>query len=115
MVRRKGDLLDEIIADRTRRNPDFPKLVEAALRRRRLLRDLAATRKRLGITQETVAARMETSQSAVARMERGELNPKLSTIEGYATAIGRRLEWRIVPNGTAARHRPEAPKKSSKR
>lgn len=99
---KKRDFLDEIIADRTRRNPDFPKLMVAALERRRLLRELAATRKRLGITQETVAARMETSQSAVARMERGDMNPKLSTIEGYATAIGRRLAWRIVPNGTVA-------------
>lgn len=112
---RRGDLLDEIIADRTRRNPDFPKLVEAALRRRRLLRDLAATRKRLGITQETVAARMETSQSAVARMERGEMNPKLSTIEGYATAIGRRVDWRIVPNGAEpARQGRGVQKKRSK-
>jgi DNA-binding XRE family transcriptional regulator len=104
-VSRKHDFLDEIIADRTRRNPDFPRLMEAALERRRLLRELAATRNRLGITQETVAARMETSQSAVARMERGDMNPKLSTIEGYASAIGRRVQWRIVPNGTVARPR----------
>ena len=31
----KEDFLDELIAERTRNNPKFPKLVEAALQRRR--------------------------------------------------------------------------------
>ena len=32
------DFLDEIIAERTKRNPDFPRLVEEALLRRRAAR-----------------------------------------------------------------------------
>ena len=38
---------------------------------------------------------MQTSQSAIARLERGELDPKLSTIERYAAAVGKKLEWRL--------------------
>lgn len=91
----KKDFLDEIIEDGTKKNPRFPEMVEAAYRRRVLLRELAARRERAGITQKDVAVAMKTSQSAVARMERGEIDAKLSTVDRYAAAIGQRLEWRV--------------------
>ena len=90
------DFLEELIAERTRANPDFPSMVEAALRERQLLRELAARRTELGLSQTIVAARMGTSQSAIARLEQGEADPKLSTIERYAAALGKRIEWRLV-------------------
>lgn len=49
-----------------------------AQERRRLLRELATKREKAGITQKDVAAAMKTSQSAVARMERGGIDAKLS-------------------------------------
>ena len=70
----RPDFLDEIVDERTERNPEFPDLDEAALRRRQLLRELAATREKLGLSQTLVAARMGTSQSAVARLEAGEID-----------------------------------------
>lgn len=91
----KKDFLDEIIEESTKRNPKFPEMLEAAQERRRLLRELAAKREKAGITQKDVAAAMKTSQSAVARMERGEIDAKLSTVDRYAAAIGQRLEWRV--------------------
>lgn len=91
----KKDFLDELIDEGTKRDPKFREMVDAAYERRRLLRELAAKRERAGITQKDVAARMHTSQSAVARIERGEIDAKLSTVERYATAIGHRLEWRV--------------------
>jgi ribosome-binding protein aMBF1 (putative translation factor) len=91
----KKDFLDEIIEEGTKKNPRFPEMVEAAYRRRVLLRELAAKREKAGITQKDVAAAMKTSQSAVARMERGEIDAKLSTVDRYAAAIGQRLEWRV--------------------
>jgi len=94
------DFLDEIIAERAQRNPDFPDLVEAALRRRELLRELAARREQLGLSQTTVAARMGTSQSAVARLEAGETDTKLSTVERFAAALGQKVEWRLAPENT---------------
>jgi hypothetical protein len=42
------DFLDEIIEKRTKKNPDFPEMVEAALKRRRLARSLAHPRRELG-------------------------------------------------------------------
>jgi ribosome-binding protein aMBF1 (putative translation factor) len=91
----KKDFLDELIDEGVKRDSKFREMVDAAYERRRLLRELAAKRERAGITQKDVAARMKTSQSAIARIERGEIDAKLSTVERYAAAIGHRLEWRV--------------------
>lgn len=82
------DDLDASIAKRAARNPDYPKMVEAALKERRLLRELAARRVELGLSQKIVAKLMGTTQPALARLERGEIDPKLSTLERYAEALG---------------------------
>lgn len=92
---RSRDFLDEIIEERTRKNPRFPERVESALDRRKLLRQLAAARERAGISQTLIAARMGTSQSAVARIETGEADVKLSTVDRYASAVGKRLSWTL--------------------
>jgi predicted transcriptional regulator len=45
-----------------------------------------------GMSQTEVAARMGTSQSVVARLESGEIDARLSTLQRYAAAVGRELE-----------------------
>jgi transcriptional regulator with XRE-family HTH domain len=74
--------------------PIFPGFRELAARRR-LAAELAARRRALGLSQTVVAARMGTSQSAVARLEAGDADVRLATLERYAAALGRRLEWRL--------------------
>ena len=103
------DDLDRYIAERARVNPDFPALVEAAMRERQLLRALAAKRAERGLSQREVAARMGTSQAAVARLERGEGDPKLSTLARFALALGQQLEWRLVEDGATALTPPPTP------
>ena len=112
MARRK-DFLDEIIEERTKVNPRFPELVEAALERRKLLRELAANREAAGISQTVVAARMGTSQSAVARIESGEADVRMSTVERYASAVGSKITWSVA-RPRAARPRHAAAKKVSR-
>jgi ribosome-binding protein aMBF1 (putative translation factor) len=89
------DFLDEVIAERGEHEPAFPQLVDAALHRRELLRALADRREQLGLSQTTVAARMGTSQSSIARLETGEADARLSTIERFAAALGQTVEWRL--------------------
>lgn len=88
------DFLDEVVSERTKKNPDFPEMVDAALKARRLLESLGKQRQRLGISQTLVAARMGTSQSALARLESGDVDPRLSTVERYANALGQELTHR---------------------
>jgi transcriptional regulator with XRE-family HTH domain len=79
-----------------RHDPVFPGFKEMAARRKALSEDLVAGRIELGLSQTEVAARMGTSQSAVARLESGSADIRLSTLERYAAALGRGLSWRIV-------------------
>jgi transcriptional regulator with XRE-family HTH domain len=99
---RKTDFLDEVISEREAKTPGFALMVEAALERRRLLRQLAEDRVELGLSQTAVAAEMGTSQSAVARIESGNADVKMSTVERYAATLGRKVEWRIASKPTAA-------------
>ena len=94
------DFLDEVVKKRSRENPDFPQMVEAATRARRLLQDLAERRKKLGLSQTVVAARMGTSQSALARIEAGESDPRITTVERYALAVGQELAHRKASAAT---------------
>ena len=89
------DFLSEVIDESTAANPAFPQLVAAAERRRALLRDLVDCRKARGLSQTIVAARMRTSQSAVARLEAQD-DAKESMIDRYAAAIGVVVERRVI-------------------
>ena len=51
-------------------------------------------RQAAGISQAALAARLETTQSAVARWERGDVSPRLDTVQRIAQACG--LEVHIV-------------------
>src|SRR5215470_499650 len=79
--------------------PLLPGFREMALRRmaaerRRLVEELAELRKAARLSQTEVAARMGTSQSAVARLESGDADVRASTLERYAAAIGSQITWR---------------------
>jgi predicted transcriptional regulator len=94
------DDLDEFIARRTAMNPEFPKMMKAAIETRRLVRQLVAERERQGLSQDKVAAALGTKQPNVARLERGAVDPKHTTLVRYATLLGKRITLQpIRPNG----------------
>lgn len=105
----EADLLDDIVAHGTAQDPGFRQLVDAAVARRELLRRLARRRIRLGLSQAQIADQMGTSQPAVARLESGEVDARVSTIERFAVAVGTRLEYRlIIPSRRPAAGRTRA-------
>ncbi len=87
--------MEEIIAEATTLDPQFPMLLAAAEERRALLKQLVAKRLEKGLSQTAVAAQMKTSQSAVARLE-GQDDAKESLIDRYAAAIGVQVKRTIV-------------------
>lgn len=91
------DFLDEILAESARTNPEFPRMVEAADRRRRLLARLVRIRERRNLKQRDVAERMGTSQAEVSRIESGEVDLRSSTLERYALAVGQDIRYRLSP------------------
>jgi transcriptional regulator with XRE-family HTH domain len=67
------------------------RIAQAEARRDSLLHAMARFRTERGLSQQRVAGLMATSQPAVARLEAGLLDPRLSTLERYAAAIGYEL------------------------
>jgi predicted transcriptional regulator len=61
--------------------------------------ELTGARRAAGLSQTEVAARMGTSQSVVARLETGDIDARLSTLQRYAAAVGRELELGVRPEG----------------
>lgn len=82
--------------ERSAKNPAFVEMVDEAYERRVLLRKIAEARKAARLSRTAVAARMGTSEAAVARLEAGAVDPKASTIERFAAAVGKRIRWQLV-------------------
>lgn len=91
------DFVDELIARRTATNPDFPVLVDAARRRRELLRALAERREAQRRSQTAIAAAMDTSQSFIARLETSAADVKVSTLGRYAESLGYVVQYHLIP------------------
>src|SRR5579864_3725111 len=83
----RKDFLKELVEERTRRNPEFPRLVAEAEQRRKLARKLVTLREKKALSQTIVAARMGTSASVVSKLEAGG-DVKMSTLQRYCAAIG---------------------------
>jgi ribosome-binding protein aMBF1 (putative translation factor) len=66
---------------------------------RSLVADLVARRRAAGMSQDEVARRMGTSQPAVARLEAGQVDARVSTVQRYAGAVGAQLHLRATPMG----------------
>jgi DNA-binding transcriptional regulator YiaG len=90
------DFLDELIAERTKKNPEFPRLVDEASARRAWVRSLVQHREALKLSQTQVAAQMNTSASVVSKLE-GGADVKFSTVQRYLAAIQMRLPEPSAP------------------
>jgi transcriptional regulator with XRE-family HTH domain len=64
-----------------------------------LMQTLESERKRLRVTQEALAERMQTKHTALSRMKRGITNHRIATYQKYAEALGMSIEFRLVPAG----------------
>ncbi len=78
----------EVKAEFDRLAPEF-EIAEALIR----------ARQRAGLSQEEVARRMGTSQSAIARLESGRKMPSAASLARFAAATGSRLRVELLPVG----------------
>ncbi|MBI2316832.1 MAG: helix-turn-helix transcriptional regulator, partial [Betaproteobacteria bacterium] len=88
-------------AERAARDPDFRPAREVLHPRQALRQALIAARLAAGLTQAELAARVGTTQSAIARLEGGAITPTVDTLGRLADVLGLRFE--IAPQrGLAA-------------
>ena len=86
------------------KDPEFRKEYEALEPEYKLVSDLIRLRLSKGLTQEELARRLHTRQSAIARLESASSLPSLSTIKRVAEALDADLDIVIRPK-TRSSHR----------
>ena len=91
MGKKIRDMRNELLTDE-----DFRREYDALAEEFSIAAQLIEARTKANLTQEQVARRMGTTQSVVARLESGHPLPSLRTLRRYASAVGSRVEIRLV-------------------
>ena len=91
MGKKIREIKDELLADE-----EFRREYEALEEEFSIAAQLIEARTKANLTQEQVARRMGTTQSVVARLESGHPLPSLRTLRRYASAVGSKVEIRLV-------------------
>lgn len=94
--KKKEDLSFETFKKKMLKDPAVKVEYDALEAEFALAHELIGARVKAKLTQEEVARRMGTSQSAVARMESGRRLPSTSSLQKYAKAVGRELKIAMV-------------------
>ncbi|HLF22755.1 MAG TPA: helix-turn-helix transcriptional regulator [Burkholderiales bacterium] len=96
--------------------PEVRREYEALKEEFELLDEILKARAEAGLTQAQLAERIGTTQSAVARMETaiGKHSPSIATLKRYASALGYRLQLRLVKQRGLTTRSTQTREKSSR-
>jgi len=72
-------------------NPELKREYDKLTPRYAVISELIAARLKKGITQKELAIQMGTTQSSIARLEGGDINPSLGFLEKIASVMGYKL------------------------
>ena len=90
------DDLDKYIKKRKRRSPAFAKGFESGYEQFKIGVVLRMAREKAGLTQEKMAEKLCTKKSAISRIENHAEDIRLSTLERFARAVGKKLILKIA-------------------
>ncbi len=88
--------LKKYIDKRKKQDPKFWKDFDERFETFKLGVLLKQARKDAGMTQEQIARELKTTKSVISRMENHATDIRLSTLENFAKALGRRIEVSLV-------------------
>lgn len=80
-----------------RKDPEFMKEYDALEEEFALASQIIGARAHANLSQAELAERMNTSQSAIARLESGRFRPSTRTLEKLAAATGMKLRILLEP------------------
>jgi len=80
-----------------RKDPNYQRAFEQTEEEFSMAAAMIAARSQADLTQEELAERMGTTQSAIARLESGKFKPSQTTLQKYALATGTRLRIIFEP------------------
>ena len=88
--------LENAIANQMKR-PEFQTEYEALEPEFAIIQAMIDARKRSGITQKQLAERTGIAQSDISKLETGNANPSLRTMQRLASGMGTRLKVEFIP------------------
>jgi len=94
----KNTIPAQVLFDEWRKDPEYVAAYDALEEEFALASQIIGARARAGLSQEELARRMGTSQSAIARLESGRFRPSTRTLERLAAATGSKLRIRLDPD-----------------
>ncbi|HLP48549.1 MAG TPA: helix-turn-helix transcriptional regulator [Candidatus Kapabacteria bacterium] len=77
-------------------DPEFKEIWEKNTQKRELVKTIIALRIKEHLTQEDLAEKMGTRQSAISRLENGNYNPSIDFLFRLAKALNRKVEINFV-------------------
>ena len=84
------------IRNRKTADPEFAKDFDSGYEQFKIGVMLKQAREEAGMTQEDLAARMNTKKTAISRIENHAEDIKLSTLEKFAHALGKKLKLEVA-------------------
>lgn len=88
--------LKKYIRERKRQDPEFADGFDSGYKQFKIGVMLKQARRDAGITQEELARRLNTKKTAISRIENHAEDIKLSTLEKFVEAVGKRLTLKIA-------------------
>ncbi len=88
--------LSSYIAKRKMKDPEFAKDYDSGYQEFKIGAMLKLAREEAGLTQEELARKLKTKKTAISRIENHAEDIKLSTLERFAKALGKKLRIEVV-------------------
>ena len=88
--------VEKYIERRKAKKTQFSKNFESGYRAFEFSVMLRQAREEAGVTQEAIARKLRTKKSAISRIENHAEDIRLSTLEKYANALGRKLRVQLA-------------------
>ena len=88
--------LQKYIKKRKSRDPKFAEDFDSGYEQFKIGAILKQAREEAGLTQEELAAKLNTKKSAISRIENHAEDIKLSTLERFAKALGKELRLEVA-------------------
>ena len=88
--------VERYIQKRKKRSPKFARNFETGFEAFQFSLMLRQAREKAGITQAMIAKKLRTKKSAISRIENHAEDIRLSTLEKYAKALGKKLKVQLA-------------------
>ena len=88
--------LKTYISERKDRDPEFAENFDAGYQEFKIGVVLKIAREEAGLTQEQLAKKLNTKKTAISRIENHAEDIKLSTLEKFAQALGKKLTINVT-------------------